>query len=187
MDKTSLRTEPRPGHAALRAGRVISNAGQAWHLTLTTHQRETLFCQFEAARTVSACLHESAAISGGQVLAWVVMPDHVHCLLQLDGSQPLNAAVSAFKSGSARRVNRTLGRKGPVWDPAYFDRALRSDDDLRTVARYIVANPVRAGLVQRIADYPFWNAVWMAGSSPASPASSRTGRGPNVVQPRPRR
>jgi hypothetical protein len=38
---------------------------------------------------------------------------------------------------------------------------LRADEDLRVVARYIVANPLRAHLVKRIADYPFWNAVWL--------------------------
>lgn len=167
MDKPTLRNEPPPGHASLRVGRRTPPSAQTWHLTFNTHQRESLFRDFEAARVVSACLHESAAISGGEVLAWVVMPDHVHCLLRLDGGQPLAAAVGAFKSGSARRLNRALGRKGPLWDRAYHDRALRSDDDLRSVARYIVANPLRAGLVDRIADYPFWNAVWMTGKDPS--------------------
>ena len=168
MDKPSLRTQLRTGHAhaALRAGRDIRRAGQAWHLTFTTHQRQALFRDFEAARVVSACLHESAAIADGGMLAWVVMPDQVHCLLQLGGGQPLPVAVGAFKSGSARRVNRALGRTGPLWDRAYHDHALRSGEDLRAVARHIVANPLRAGLVQRIADYPFWNAVWMTGSDP---------------------
>jgi len=38
---------------------------------------------------------------------------------------------------------------------------LRNDEDLLDVARYVVANPVRAGLVPRVGDYPFWNAVWL--------------------------
>lgn len=167
MDKPTLRDEPPPGHAALRTGRIASPSNRAWHLTFNTHQREALFKEFEAARIVSACLHGSVAISGGEVLAWVVMPDHVHCLLRLGGAQPLGVAVAALKSGSARRVNRALGRKGPLWEPAYHDRALRSGDDLRSVGRDIVANPLRAGLVDRIADYPFWNAVWMANEDPA--------------------
>ena len=166
MDRASLRNERPPGHAALRAGRTVANPGQAWHLSFATHQREPLFEDFHAACVVSACLHNSVAIADGRVLAWVVMPDHAHCLLQLGGKQPLHVAVGALKSGSARRVNRALGRKGPLWDRAFHDHAIRSDEDLRTVARYIVANPLRAGLVDRIADYPFWNAVWMTGESP---------------------
>ena len=166
MDTSTLRDAPPSGHAALRAGRIATTPGQAWHLSFTTHQRKPLFEDFEAARVISACLHESVAIADGRVLAWVVMPDHAHCLLHLGGKQPLHVAVGAFKSGSARRVNRALGRKGPLWDRAYHDHAIRSDDDLRAVARYIVANPLRAGLVERIADYPFWNAVWMTAEDP---------------------
>ncbi|MGY0635192.1 REP-associated tyrosine transposase [Luteimonas sp. A478] len=167
MNTSTLRTEPRPGHAALRSGRTGGHSGQAWHLTFTTHGREPLFEDFQAARVVSACLHDSIAISDGSVLAWVVMPDHVHCLLQLDGDQPLHVAVGGLKSGSARRVNRALGRTGPLWTRAYHDHAIRSGEDLRSVARYIVANPLRAGLVQRIGDYPFWNAVWMSDPDPS--------------------
>jgi hypothetical protein len=39
---------------------------------------------------------------------------------------------------------------------------LRRDEDLRAVARYVILNPVRAGLVQRVGDYPHWDAVWLA-------------------------
>ena len=166
MNTSTLRTEPTAGHAALRAGRVETHSGQVWHLTFTTHEREPLFEDFKAARVVAGCLHDSMAITDGRVLAWVVMPDHVHCLLQLDGGQSLSAAIGAFKSGCARRVNRALERTGPLWARAYHDHAIRQDEDLRSVARYIVANPLRAGLVERIADYPFWNAVWMADPKP---------------------
>ena len=43
----------------------------------------------------------------------------------------------------------------------HHDRALRRDEDLLAVARYIVANPLRAGLVRRVGDYPLWDAVWL--------------------------
>ena len=61
---------------------------------------------------------------------------------------------------SAREINRADGQ-GEVWKPAYHDRALRRDEDSRVAARYLIANPLRAGLVTRIADYPFWDAVWL--------------------------
>ncbi|WP_155312116.1 transposase [Desulfosarcina ovata] len=53
-----------------------------------------------------------------------------------------------------------FGRNGALWARAYHDHALRSDEDLKTVARYIIGNPVRAGLVERVGDYSFWDAVW---------------------------
>ena len=53
--------------------------------------------------------------------------------------------------------------EGAVWQPGFHDRALRKNEDLVTASRYIVANPVRAGLVEHIADYPHWDAVWLTG------------------------
>jgi hypothetical protein len=40
---------------------------------------------------------------------------------------------------------------------------LRQDEDVARVARYVVANPLRAGLVKRIGDYPLWDAAWLYG------------------------
>jgi hypothetical protein len=48
-----------------------------------------------------------------------------------------------------------------VWAPTFHDHALRKDEDLLQAARYIVMNPVRAGLSRRVGDYPYWNCVWL--------------------------
>jgi len=66
-----------------------------------------------------------------------------------------------IKGRSARRINQRLSRTGPLWQHGFHDRALRQEEDLRAVARYAIANPVRAGLVKRVADYPLWDAVWL--------------------------
>jgi len=94
-------------------------------------------------------------------LCYVVMPDHVHWLLQLRGGGSLSDAVAGMKRISARRCNLRLGRTGALWQPGFHDRALRRDEDLAAVARYVVANPLRAGLVTRIGAYPHWDAVWV--------------------------
>jgi REP element-mobilizing transposase RayT len=89
------------------------------------------------------------------------MSDHLHWLFVLGTVHDLGNVVRALKGRTARAVNRKLHRAGPVWQAAYYDRALRSDEDLRTVARYIVTNPVRARLVNRPGDYPLWDACWL--------------------------
>lgn len=89
------------------------------------------------------------------------MPDHAHWLMQLGGRDELSVVANRLKSASARHTNRILCKTGAVWAKAFHDHALRSGDDLQDVARYVVANPLRAGLVARIGDYPFWNAVWL--------------------------
>ncbi|AEQ95385.1 hypothetical protein XOC_1197 [Xanthomonas oryzae pv. oryzicola BLS256] len=49
-----------------------------------------------------------------------------------------------------------------VWARAYHDRGLRKEDDLRSVAGDLIVNPLRAGLVERVGDSPFWDAIWLA-------------------------
>jgi REP element-mobilizing transposase RayT len=88
------------------------------------------------------------------------MPDHFHWLLELRDCS-LASLMRAVKSRAAVALNRQFGRQGQVWQPGYHDRGLRREEDLKAAARYIVANPVRAGLVERVGDYPLWDAVWV--------------------------
>lgn len=95
------------------------------------------------------------------MLAWVLMPDHVHWLIRLGEVDALASVVNRLKSASARGANRALCRSGPLWARSFHDHTLRAEEDLRRSARYAIANPVRAGLVERAGDYPFWNAAWL--------------------------
>ncbi|MNR61582.1 hypothetical protein D3C85_1833710 [compost metagenome] len=69
--------------------------------------------------------------------------------------------MARTKSRITFALNRSIGRDGPLWQHGFHDRAIRREEDLQAVARYIVANPLRAGLVERIGDYPLWDAVWL--------------------------
>jgi REP element-mobilizing transposase RayT len=73
----------------------------------------------------------------------------------------LSQMMRTFKGRAARQVNQALQRTGRVWETAFYDHALRRDEEVKAVARYIIANPIRAGLVTRIGDYPLWDAVWV--------------------------
>ena len=151
--------EPKRGYRSLRKGRW-SRVNGVYVLTTVTEQRIPWFQVFEFGQIVCRGLHSPACLDDAEALGWVVMPDHVHILLQVRET-PLQKVVNRFKSTTAIRLNRAIGRKGRFWQKGYHDRALRREDDLRVAARYVVANPLRAGLVQRLADYPFWNAVWL--------------------------
>ena len=102
-------------------------------------------------------MHDRSVASTAETLAFVVMPDHVHWLMRLLGTVSLGELVRRFKA----KVSLALGKS--VWQRGFHDHALRRDEDLVAVARYVVANPVRAGLVRHIGDYPHWNAVWLDG------------------------
>ncbi|VVN18047.1 hypothetical protein PS645_04155 [Pseudomonas fluorescens] len=65
------------------------------------------------------------------------------------------------KSRSSRSVNLQRGIQQRLWQRGYYDRALRRDEDIKDAARYIVMNPLRAGLAKRLGEYPLWDAIWL--------------------------
>jgi putative transposase len=148
------------GHRALRKNRA-SIEGQVYLITFVTHERRARFASFRVACAAAASLEGIESQSDARLLCWVLMPDHFHALLELGGGEPLERVVHRLKAGVARAANRALGRRGRLWSKAFHDHALRHDEELLATARYIVANPLRAGLVRRVGDYPFWNAVWL--------------------------
>lgn len=89
------------------------------------------------------------------------MPDHWHGLVELSDGESLASLMRRLKAVSASHVNLIRGSREPVWSAGFHDHALRSDDDLIGTARYIVANPIRAGLVRRVGEYPYWDSVWL--------------------------
>lgn len=93
--------------------------------------------------------------------AFVLMPDHLHWLFALTEKVVLASVMRLVKGCSAKQINAYLKRKGPEWDKAFHGHALRKDEDIINIARYIVANPLRAGLVKNIAQYPLWDAIWL--------------------------
>jgi REP element-mobilizing transposase RayT len=148
------------GHQALRKGRV-SLPNHVYLITTTTVNRQRFFDDFNAGCVAVRCFENTEVLGDAQLLAWVLMPDHAHWLIHLGERDALSVVVNRLKSSSARLANRALNRRDALWESAYHDHALRAEENLQNVARYIVANPLRAGLVQRLGDYPFWNAIWV--------------------------
>ena len=101
-----------------------------------------------------------------KLLAWTIMPNHVHVLVEQIAGYPLGDIVHAWKSFTAKKANKQLGRTGAFWEPDYFDRYIRDQAHFDIAARYIHENPVRAGLVARAEDWR-WSSAWSAGVPPA--------------------
>jgi REP element-mobilizing transposase RayT len=142
----------------LRKGRY-SQPGRAYLVTTVTHERKPLFTNIFLGRiVVGTLINESIR---AKTLAYVVMPDHLHWLIQLEAGIPLGSVMQAVKSVSGHRINRYLGQKGRVWQSRYHDHAVRREEDIRALACYVIGNPLRAGLVNTINDYPLWDAIWL--------------------------
>ena len=144
----------------LRKGR-FSEANRIYFITTVTHNRRKIFNDFNSARIAVNSMRRLHECDHVQSLSWVAMPDHLHWLIQLSDEHTLAEVVKRLKAQSAHSINRYLNGSESVWQRSYFDRCLRKEEDVKGVSRYIVANPLRAGLVKEIGDYPHWDAVWL--------------------------
>ncbi|EPJ6837107.1 REP-associated tyrosine transposase [Stenotrophomonas maltophilia] len=138
--------------ARLRLGRH-SRIGQSYILTTVTQGRRHYFDDATAAQVVMEVIRRLDADGLTHSIAYVVMPDHVHWLVELRAFS-LDYVMQRFKSSSALRTNRMLGRSGRFWQSSYHDHAIRSDESLFRHAMYIVANPIRANLASCLGEYP---------------------------------
>ncbi len=82
-----------------------------------------------------------------RLLAWCIMPNHVHAIIEQVEGEPLGEIVSSWKRFSARRANELLGRTGSFWQADYWDRFIRNEAHLTAAVLYVEHNPVTAGLV----------------------------------------
>ncbi|WP_207282624.1 REP-associated tyrosine transposase [Pseudomonas sp. FW300-N2F2] len=143
----------------LRIGRYAEQ-NRIYLLTANTLKREPVFKDYGLGRIVIRQFRQIQEQGFADSLAFVVMPDHFHWLIQLHQGS-LGQLMCQMKSVSAQAVNEADNRVGSLWQQGYHDRALRREDNLIKLARYVVANPLRARLVKRLGDYPLWDAIWV--------------------------
>lgn len=149
---------PRAQSHRLRNGRV-SEPNRIYLITFICFQRKRIFEKFECGRVAVRGLRQIK--NDAQTLCFVVMPDHVHWLMQLQLERDLSCCVQKLKGNITRELHSLRLVDGRIWESSFHDRALRREEDLLNTARYVVANPLRAGLVNSLRDYPHWDAMWL--------------------------
>ncbi len=148
------------GYKNLKKGRY-SSAGQIYHVVSRTWQRRQVFSDWKYANAACRSFTCTKTLKDSSLLCWVLMPDHAHWLVQLGEIDSLSELIGRMKSLSAMEVRTCAGHQGSIWYPGFYERAIRKNDDLLDVARYIVANPLRAGLSKSVKQYPYWNSVYL--------------------------
>jgi putative transposase len=78
--------------------------------------------------------------------AYVIMPNHVHVLVQLRAHPPLDRLLHSWKSYTAKAINKQVKRTGPLWQEDYWDRLIRNERHFAKCLRYIQDNPHKAKL-----------------------------------------
>ncbi|MCK0152576.1 transposase [Alcanivorax sp. S6407] len=145
---------------ALRHG-CFSAANNSYLVTTACHDRAPIFLSFNYARIAVNAIRHSDTQGFSSTYAFVIMPDHLHWLFHLREKDSLSRVVQRVKSQVTREIRQSDSSKQQVWQFGFHDHAVRDEESLTNIARYIVANPLRAGLVLNVRDYPHWDCTWV--------------------------
>ncbi len=142
----------------LRKGRV-SKINHYYALTLVCHLRKNhlndLFINRQIILEMRRLELEKFITSN----TFVLMPNHLHWLFQLSNTLSLSEVVRRFKGRTAALFRKH--HKEKLWQKGFYDHLIRHDEDLVINARYIVANPLRARLVKSVAEFSYWDSVYL--------------------------
>ena len=143
---------------ALQRGRFSCPNG-CYVVTTVTSRRTRLFADAANAQEMIRWIQGSDAEGRTWSHAWVVMPDHVHWMFQIRETS-LETIVRTTKSRAAKAINAMHSTRGAIWQPGYYDQYQRDEGQWLAQAKYILENPVRAGLASTVGEYPFAWCRW---------------------------
>ena len=104
-------------------------------------------------------LHQHMLAGNGRfydLVASVIMPDHVHLLLQPTRGYDLAHIMKGIKGASARQINSARDARGPLWQDESWDRLMRDEAEHHEKLKYMLDNPVKRGLIADGWDWPWW-------------------------------
>lgn len=116
-------------------------------ITTNATERRPIFASRPAAEMLLQVIGEVRRETGFKLLAFVIMPDHMHLVLALAGQTICGRVMQLIKGRFANRYNRSAGQTGRLWQERYHERALRSERELLAAIEYVHLNPVEGGLV----------------------------------------
>lgn len=134
----------------------------AHHVTQRGNHREPVFFSPGDQAAYLTLLRDHAIVNDLQVIAYCLMPNHVHHIVVPSTPVALHRVFKSVHGQYAQRVNRMRDQKGHLWQGRYFSSPLDSDYFLNAV-RYVELNPVRARMVERAEDYPWSSAATHCG------------------------
>jgi putative transposase len=147
--------EPTKEHAKPRRLKDFSYRGyHRYFITIRSHKFERHFVPYEVVAKVIELLKSTADQKGFSVWAYCFMPDHAHLLVEgKHDNADMKHFVASFKQKSGYWFRTNYGVK--LWAPNYHEHVLRNDEATMAVARYIIQNPVRKGMVDDCSNYPY--------------------------------
>jgi putative transposase len=135
----------------LRRGRV-SLAGARYFITICARRPESRLVHPPVGEAIASALGRIEKDGDATLMAYVIMPDHLHLLLVPSGRLPLGRVVGKLKA----LTEPAMRAGGLGWQANFFEHRLRPEDRAGDYARYIFLNPYRAGLICHSKVWPWW-------------------------------
>jgi len=140
--------------------RRTKRPGATYFFTVVTARRRPLFADPAAISLLRHSIAEVKRELPFSILAWVVLPDHMHAIWTLPpGDADFSRRWGRIKAGFSRRYGgvhtSAPGRNSGLWQPRFWEHLIRDEKDLATHVDYTHYNPVKHGLVQRVAEWPY--------------------------------
>lgn len=139
-------------------------AGALYFFTVVSHGRRSLLTRPELRLSLRRAIQAVRQRHPFAIHGWVLLPDHLHCLWQLPQDDAdfgrrwsmIKRKVSQdFPDGAALSLSRQLRGERGIWQRRFWEHLIRGEDDYRRHMDYLHWNPVRHGLVARVADWPW--------------------------------
>ena len=132
-------------------------ADPIYFITFCTWRKVSLLASCDVVNAFCQAAHD-AQVHAIAVGKYVIMPDHIHCFIRVGGEGRIGLAVKALKRAITKVVHAAQ-KDVHVWQEGFFDHVLRSAESYSEKWEYVRANPVRAGLVKNVEEWPFQGEV----------------------------
>jgi putative transposase len=151
--------------------RVYDKERHAQFITVSCYKRRKLLNTDPAKKIVIGTLGSQLPIHEGLCIGFVIMPEHVHCLVWFDEPGHLSSFMNHWKDQSSLKIKNlyqqefpeycsTIDETDPAWQARYYPFNVFTEKKLEENLSYMHMNPVRRGLVSRAVDWKWSSARW---------------------------
>jgi len=145
----------------------LKSEGGTFFFTVVTYKRQPVFDIPECIKHLRASIKETRRTYPFDIDAWVLLPEHMHCILTLpDKDNNYSRLWGLIKQGFTKRakgllldqsisLSRIKHREASVWQRRFWEHEIRGEEDFNNHIDYIHYNPVKHGYVKRVQDWPF--------------------------------
>jgi putative transposase len=142
--------------------------GATFFFTVVTYRRRVLFDREEARQILRAAVHETRRRHPFAIDAWVLLPEHMHCIWTLPrDSSDFSMRWNLIKAGFSRRAksfchvdewmsdSKRKHRETTIWQRRFWEHQIRDEREYQVYMDYTHFNPVKHRLVERVVDWPY--------------------------------